>query len=55
MDSAADKLLDALTDALLLGSEDSLDVLLGWALEDASNVASSLTVCHSEGVSRRVV
>ena len=48
MDSAADKLLDSLAELVLLGSEDSLDVLLGWALEDASNVASSLTVCHSE-------
>ena len=55
MDSAADKLLDSLAELVLLGSEDSLDVVLGWALEDASNVAISLTVCHSEGVSRRVV
>ena len=55
MDSAADKLLDALVDALLLGSEDGLDVLLGSALEEASNVAISLTVCHCEDVSRRVI
>ena len=53
--SAADKLLDALTDAVLLGFEDALLVLLEDIVKDASKVAMSLAVSLSEAVSIRVV